>query len=34
MQKMEKCGEMMKGMMPNMPFMDKDKDLASRHVCD
>ncbi len=40
MQKMRKCGEMMKGMMPTMPamptmpFMDQDKDLSSNHVCD
>jgi hypothetical protein len=26
--------EMMRGMMPKMPFMDLDKDLTSNHVCD
>lgn len=34
MQAMRKCGEMAKGMMPKMPFMDQDKDLSSYHVCD
>ena len=34
MQAMRKCGKMMKGMMPKMPFMDQDKDRSSRHVCD
>jgi len=34
MQAMRKCGEMMKGMTPNMPFMDQDKDYSSHHVCD
>ena len=32
----KKCGEMMKGMMQNAPFMaqDSDKDYSSKHVCD
>ncbi len=34
MQAMRKCGEMMKEMMPKMPFMDQDKDHSSHHVCD
>ena len=39
MQSIKKCsemisGEMMEGMMPKIPTMDLDKDLASRHVCD
>jgi hypothetical protein len=34
MQVMRKCGEMMKGMPLNMPFMDQDKDYSSHHVCD
>ncbi len=34
MQKMKECGEMMKGMMPEMPFTDLDKDYSSHHVCD
>jgi len=34
MQAMRKCGEMMKGTMPMMPFMDQDKDYSSHHVCD
>ncbi len=40
MQAMRKCsemmsGEMMQGMMPEMPFIDmKDKDRSSHHVCD
>jgi hypothetical protein len=33
-QTMRKCGEMMKGMMPKMPFMEQDKDYSSHHVCD
>ncbi|GBE06231.1 MAG TPA: hypothetical protein ENH31_08100 [Nitrospirae bacterium] len=31
---MRKCGQMMKEMMPEKPFMDQDKDLSSHHVCD
>ncbi len=34
MQQMRKCGELSKGMMPKMPFMDQDKDYSSHHVCD
>jgi len=33
-QAMGKCGEMMKGMMPKMPYMDQGKGPSSRHVCD
>jgi len=29
-----RCGEMMRGMMPNMPFMDEEKDYTNQHVCD
>ena len=29
-----KCGEMMKGMMPDESFMNQDKDYSSLHVCD
>lgn len=29
-----RCGEMMRGMMPNMTFLDEDKDYSSQHVCD
>ena len=31
---MKKCGEMMKGMMPQMSFADLDKDYSSIHICD
>ncbi len=39
---MQKCGEIAKGMMPDMPFMDMDKELGNdpsnnmndQHVCD
>lgn len=34
MQAMSKCGEMMKGMMPKVPYMDQGKSPSSRHVCD
>jgi predicted transcriptional regulator len=32
----KKCGEMMKGMMQDMPFttQDSDKDYSRQHVCD
>jgi predicted transcriptional regulator len=34
----KRCGEMMQGamqgMMPDMPFMNEDKDYNSQHVCD
>lgn len=33
-QAMGKCGEMMKGMMPKMPYMDQGKGPSSHHVCD
>jgi UTP:GlnB (protein PII) uridylyltransferase len=33
-QAMRKCGELMQGVMPVMPFMDEDEDYSSRHVCD
>jgi len=35
-QKMMKCGEMMRGMMPKMPFMDQANEpgTSARHVCD
>ncbi len=34
MQAMRQCSEMMKGMVPKMPFMAQDKDRSSHHVCD
>jgi hypothetical protein len=34
MQAMRKCREMMKGMMPKMPFMDQHEDPSGHHVCD
>lgn len=35
MQTMRKCGEMMKGMMPNMPGMEETvRDYSKQHVCD
>ena len=34
MQEMKKCGEMMQGMVPQMAFMDQDKDFSDKHVCD
>ena len=33
-QAMGKCGEMMKGMMPKVPFTDQGKGGAGQHVCD
>ena len=35
-QKMRKCGEKMKGMMPRMPYMDQanEPDNSASHVCD
>ena len=35
-QKVMKCGEQMRGMMPQMPFMDQasNTDPSSNHVCD
>ncbi len=34
MQAMGKCGEMMKGMMPKVPYTDKGKGASGGHVCD
>jgi len=34
LQQMKKCGEMMKGTMPQMGLMDEDFDYSDRHVCD
>jgi uncharacterized protein YaaN involved in tellurite resistance len=34
MQAMGKCGEMMKGMMPKVPYADQGKGSPSHHVCD
>jgi len=34
LQEMRKCGEMMQGMMPKMPYMGQDKGSSSHHVCD
>lgn len=34
LQAMSKCGEMMKGMMPKVPFTDQGKVPSGRHVCD
>ncbi len=34
MQAMRKCGELSKGTMPKMPFMDQDIDRSKHHVCD
>lgn len=34
MQEMKKCGEMMQGMVPQMAFMDPDKDFSDNHICD
>jgi len=31
---LRKCGEIMQGMMPMMPFMKQDKDFSNHHVCD
>ncbi len=31
---MQKCGEMLDGMIPKMPFDDIDKEFKNRHVCD
>jgi len=33
-QALRKCGEIMKGMMPMMPFMKQDKDFSKHHICD
>jgi hypothetical protein len=34
MQAMSKCGEMMKGMMPKVPYTNQGKSPSSHHVCD
>jgi hypothetical protein len=31
---LSKCGEMAKGMMPEMPFMNQAKKGANEHICD
>jgi hypothetical protein len=31
---LKKCGEMMKGMTQEMPFMSQDEDYSNQHVCD
>lgn len=31
---MQKCGEIARGMMPEMPVMQMEKELESQHVCD
>jgi len=31
---MQKCSKMMIDAMPDMPFMDMDKDYSEHHVCD
>ncbi len=33
-QDMKKCGELMQGVMPQMPLMDEDIDYSTQHVCD
>ncbi|MGD2055277.1 MAG: hypothetical protein PVJ15_00610 [Gammaproteobacteria bacterium] len=36
MQKMKQCGEMMRGMMPKLPYMNQsgEPDTSAGHVCD
>jgi hypothetical protein len=34
MKEMTRCSDMMKGMIPEMPPMDKDTDYSDHHVCD
>lgn len=34
MKTMQKCSEIMKGEMPNMPYMDQHKEYSAQHVCD
>jgi uncharacterized protein YaaN involved in tellurite resistance len=34
MQATGKCGEMMKGMMPKVPYVDQGKGPSGTHVCD
>lgn len=31
---MQKCSEIAKGMMPDMPVMEMEEELDSQHVCD
>lgn len=31
---MQECGEIARGMMPEMPVMQMEKELESQHVCD
>lgn len=31
---MQKCGDIVRGMMPEMPVMQMEKELESQHVCD
>jgi hypothetical protein len=31
---LSKCGEIAKGMMPEMPFMNQAKERANEHICD
>ena len=31
---MQKCGEIARGMMPDMPFTNINEDMDSQHVCD
>lgn len=31
---MQKCGEIAKGMMPDMPFSDINEDIDDQHICD
>jgi hypothetical protein len=33
-QTLRKCGEMMKGMMPQMPQFDYDRSTGNKHICD
>jgi len=31
---MRQCGEMMKGVLPQMPFVNQDATSSSKHICD
>jgi len=33
-QEMIRCGEIMKGQLPDIPFMGLEEDYAGKHVCD
>jgi type II secretory pathway component PulJ len=33
-QALSKCGEIAKGMMPEMPYMNLAKETSSQHICD